>query len=287
MRLWKREGEVAAKARALTLGGKAGSALLLALVLTAVFAHRLAPGDPFDLSPDVFEPPSREHPFGTDDLGRDVFRAVVHGARVSMLVGLLTAGIAAFVGILVGGLAGYSGGTLDDALMRGADLVQVLPRFFLIVVAASLLGSSLGLVVLVLALTYWPGTARLMRAQVMSLRSREFVLAARAMGVEESRILTRHVLPLALPPVLTQASFYAGGAILAEAGLSFLGLGDPGVMSWGGLIGHAQEFVRRAWWMSLFPGVAITVSVLALNLLADALVTVDSDPTRTPRATFR
>jgi peptide/nickel transport system permease protein len=249
----------------------AGLALLLALILTALGADRIAPYDPFATSDEVLSAPSAAHPFGTDDLGRDLFSAVVHGARVSLLVGLVSAITATLIGVVVGGLAGYTGGLVDDGLMRLTELFQIVPRFFLALIVVALLGSSVWLIVLLLGLTYWPGTARLLRAQVLTLRARDYVLAARAMGVRERGVLLRHVLPGALPPVITQAAFHAGGAILVEAGLSFLGLGDRNVVSWGALLNDAQQFVRQAWWMSAFPGLAITLTVLGLNLLADGL----------------
>jgi peptide/nickel transport system permease protein len=155
--------------------------------------------------------------------------------------------------------------------MRLTELFQIVPRFFLALIVVALLGSSIWLIVLLLGLTYWPGTARLLRAQMLSLRARDYVLAARAVGVPETSILLRHVLPGSLPPIITLAALHVGGAILIEAGLSFLGLGDRNVVSWGALLNDAQQFVRVAWWMSVFPGLAITLTVLGLNLLADGL----------------
>jgi peptide/nickel transport system permease protein len=248
-----------------------GSTLMLAFVLTALGADRIAPYDPFATSNDVLHPPSATHLLGTDDLGRDMFSAIVYGARVSLLVGLVSSFTATVIGVVIGGLAGYIGGLVDDVLMRFAELFQVVPRFFLALIVVALLGSSVWLIVLLLGLTYWPGTARLLRAQVLSLRTRDYVLAARAIGMREWRILLRHVLPGALPVIIIQASLHVGGAILIEAGLSFLGLGDRNVVSWGALLNDAQQFVRVAWWMSAFPGLAITLTVLGLNLLADGL----------------
>jgi hypothetical protein len=167
---------------------------------------------------------------------------------------------------------------MDHTLMRFTDLVQALPRFFLIVVIVSLFGSQLSLVVLAIGLTAWPATARLFRAQVQGVFAREFALAAKAAGAGDTAVLWRHALPLARPVVAAQISFQAGGAILAEAGLSFLGLGDPTVVSWGTLLGSAQHFVREAWWMSTFPGAAITLAVLGCNLLADAMVAREVPP---------
>ncbi len=244
---------------------------MLVLVAVALGANLIAPHDPFATSTDALVAPSAAHLFGTDDLGRDVFSEVVHGAQVSLLVGLVAALTATLLGVLVGGVAGYAGGLGDDVLMRLTEVFMVVPRFFLVLVVVSLLGGSIWLIVLVLGLTMWPGTARLLRSQVLSLRSRDYVIAARSIGVSEPSILVRHVLPGALPPVITQAALQVGGAILTEAGLSFLGLGDRNVMSWGIILNDAQQFFRQAWWISAFPGLAITLTVLALNLLADGL----------------
>ncbi len=248
-----------------------GLTFMLALVLIALGADLIAPHDPFAISNVVLSPPSSVHLFGTDDLGRDVFSRVVHGARVSLLVGFVSAFAATVIGIVIGGLAGYFGGLVDDGLMRLTEVFLVMPRFFLALIVVVLLGSNIWLIVLVLSLTYWPLTARVLRAQILTLRTRDYVLAARAVGTPEIRILLRHVLPGALPPVITQASLQVGSAILVAAGLSFLGLGDPNVVSWGAMLNDAQQFVYEAWWMSVFPGIAITLTVLGVNLVADAL----------------
>lgn len=249
----------------------AGALILLVLVLVAAGAGPLAPHDPFALSDDVLRPPSAAHWMGTDDVGRDLWSAVLHGSRVSLLVGWGAVLISTAIGVLIGAVAGYAGGWVDSVLMRVTELFQVVPRFFLALIVVAILGSSIWLIVLLLGLTYWPSTARLTRAQVLTLRTREYVLAARGLGLTESRILLRQILPGALPPVITQAALHVGGAILLEAGLSFLGLGDHNVVSWGALLNDAQQFVRTAWWMSVFPGLAITLTVLAMNLVADGL----------------
>lgn len=248
-----------------------GGVIVLALIAVALGADLIAPHDPFATSTDALLAPSAAHLFGTDDLGRDVFSGVVQGARVSLLVGLVAALTATLLGVVVGGIAGYAGGLVDDVLMRITEVFMVVPRFFLALVVVSLLGGSIWLIVLVLGLTMWPSTARLLRSQVLSLRSRDYVVAARSIGVSEPAILVHHVLPGALPPVITQAALQVGGAILTEAGLSFLGLGDRNVMSWGIILNDAQQFIRQAWWISAFPGLAISLTVLALNLLADGL----------------
>ncbi len=248
-----------------------GLTFMLAVVLVALGADLIAPHDPFAISNVVLSPPSAAHLFGTDDLGRDVFSGVVHGARVSLLAGFISAFVATLIGIVIGGLAGYFGGLVDDGLMRLTEVFLVVPRFFLALIVVVLLGSNIWLLVLVLSLTYWPLTARVLRAQILTMRTRDYVLAARAVGTTELRILLRHILPNALPPVISQAALQVGSAILIVAGLSFLGLGDPNVVSWGAMLNDAQQFVYEAWWMSVFPGLAITLTILGVNLMADAL----------------
>ena len=254
-----------------------GGLILSALVIVAVAAPVLAPADPFRIAGGALVPPSQTNPFGTDDLGRDVFAGVVHGGLNSLKVGLAGALSAILLGIGVGGLAGMRGGLVDDLLMRATEFVQAMPRFFLVVTIVSLFGGHLWLITLVIALTAWPETARVFRAQVQTTVGREFVMAARALGSSEPSILVRHVLPLTMSVVAAHASYQAGSAILTEAAMSFLGLGDPRVMSWGTLLGSAQHMVREGWWVSLFPGVAITLTVLGCNLLADSLVSGSPD----------
>lgn len=248
-----------------------GTAILLAFALVALAAPWIAPGDPFAMRTAPLQPPGEAHPFGTDDLGRDVFAAVVHGASTSLYVGLAAAAIAGVLGLLVGGTAAVRGGMADEVLMRVSDFVQALPRFLLIVTLVSLFGHRFGLVVLAIGLTEWPATARLFRAHALTTLQRDFAFAARAAGAGDAAVVRRHVLPLALPVMGAQISYHAGGAILVESGLSLLGLGDPTVMSWGTLLGAAQRFVRDAWWVSAFPGLAITLTVLACNLAAEGV----------------
>jgi len=248
-----------------------GGALTLGFVLLALLGGTLAPGDPFAAAGTPFAPPSAAHPFGTDDLGRDLLRAVLHGARVSLIVGATVAAASLTLGLLIGGVAGYRGGAVDDLLMRFTELVLVLPRFFLALVVVALFGASLANLIAVLALTSWGIIARVARAGVLTVKEREFVVAARALGGAGPRILLRHVLPNVLAPVVAYAALQVGNAILVEASLSFLGFGDPNLVSWGYLLNNAQAFVRRAWWLSVFPGAAIVLAVLSINLLADGL----------------
>ena len=248
-----------------------GLVLSGAFVLVAALGGVIAPTDPFSFAGTPFEPPSPQHWLGTDDLGRDVFAGVVHGARTSLLVGVAVAGASLIIGTVVGGVAGFAGGKVDDLLMRLTELSQVLPRFFLALTVVALFGPGLTNMVLVLALTSWELTARVARSGVLAVKELEYVTAAEALGSSSWRNLRTHVLPNTIAPVVALASLQVGGAILIEASLSFLGLGDPNVISWGYMLNNAQSFVRRAWWMSAFPGMAIAVAVLGVNLVGDAL----------------
>lgn len=252
----------------------AGAAILLMLVATAVAAPWLTSADPSAISDDALLEPSSRHFFGTDDLGRDLFAGVIYGTRTSLVVGIVAAALSGFVALLIGGTAAMCGGAVDHLLMRGTEFVQALPRFFLIVLVVSLFGSVHSLIVVVIGLTTWPATARVFRAQTLTILATDFVTASRAVGASPARILSHHVVPHAAPVIAAESSYTVGGAILAEAGLSFLGLGDPAVVSWGALLGNSLHFVREAWWMAVFPGIAITLTVLACNLIADSLVEV-------------
>lgn len=254
-----------------TPAGLAGGALTVALLLLAALAPVLAPADPFASVGAPLMPPSWSHALGTDDLGRDVYSAILHGTRTSLVVALGVVAIAATLGVFVGAVAGFRGGSVDELLMRGTEAVQIMPRFFLAVIVVALFGPGLDRVVLVLGLTTWPAIARVVRAETLSLVRREFVDAAHALGATTGRVVVRHVLPNALPTALVVISLNAASVILLEAGLGFIGLGDPRAMSLGYLASNAQRFLRVAWWMAVFPGAAIALAVLALNLLGDAL----------------
>lgn len=266
-----------------TPAGVVGLVLTLALVAMALLADSLAPVNPFASVAPPLTPPSRAHAFGTDDLGRDVLAGIIHGARTSLLVVASVTALAAIIGVAVGAVAGYWTGAVDDVLMRVTDFVLVVPRFFLAVVVIALFGAGMDRLILVLGLTSWPAIARVVRAQTLSLVRREFIDAARALGATDTRVLIRYVLPGALPPALVVISLNAAGVILLEAGLSFIGLGDPQRMSWGYLANNAQRFLRVAWWVAVFPGTAIALAILGLNLLGDALNDL-LDP-RAPRST--
>jgi peptide/nickel transport system permease protein len=251
--------------------GVVGLALISIVAAVALLGPIVVPVSPFEPVGRPFAPPSLAAPFGTDDLGRDILAGVVHGARVSLLVGLAVALMASVIGGTIGLVSGYFGGLADDVLMRFTELVDVLPRYFLAVLVAALFGPSLIFLTVLLGLTFWPGAARLMRSQVLTVRERDYVQAARAVGGSEWRVLFRHVLPNTLTVIIVAAALQVGAAILVEAGLSFLGLGDRSVVTWGYMLNNAQNFLRLAWWMSVFPGVALLLTVLGANLLADGL----------------
>ncbi|MGH9182119.1 MAG: ABC transporter permease, partial [Acidimicrobiales bacterium] len=256
----------------------AGLGLTSATVLVGALAPVLAPGDPFASVAEPFVAPSAAHPMGTDDLGRDLLRAVIHGTRTSVVVVVSVVAVSAVIGIAVGGLAGYWGRPLDDILMRITEMFQAVPRFFLAILAVALLGGGLGNLVLVLSLTSWPWLARVVRAETMSLKRRDFVDAVSSLGAGDGRIFLHHVLPHVLPSILVVVSLTAGRVILLEASLGFLGLGDPNSISWGYLANNSQRFLRTAWWLSFFPGLAIVLAVLGFTLLSDAVTDLYDPP---------
>lgn len=251
--------------------GVLGVGLTFALLTVAILADRIAPTDPFTSVGPPLRAPSAAHPMGTDDLGRDLLSGIVHGARTSLIVALAVTVLASLVGVPIGALSGYRGGVLDDVRMRLTEFAQVVPRFFLAVVVIALFGPGLDRLVLVLGLTSWPWIARVVRAETLSIKAREFVQAAHSLGASPARILLRQILPNALPPTVVVISLNAASVIVLEAGLAFLGLGDPHLVSWGYLANNAQRFLRVAWWMTAFPGAALILAVLGLNLLGDAL----------------
>jgi peptide/nickel transport system permease protein len=252
-------------------GGAVGFVLTLSLMVVAIFAGAIAPVDPFASVGAPLTPPSRAHVLGTDDLGRDLLAGIARGARTSLLVVVSVTALTAVIGVTIGAVAGYRAGSTDDVLMRLTEFVQVVPRFFLAVLVIALFGPGLDRLALVLGLTSWPAIARVVRAETLTLARREFVEAAHALGAPAWRVLARHVMPNALPAAIVVVSVNAGTVILMEAGLGFIGLGDPQAISWGYLANNAQRFLRVAWWMALFPGLAIALAVLGLNLLGDAL----------------
>lgn len=246
-----------------------GLLLLLPGLVAALFAPYIAPADPFAGVGPTFQPPSTEYWLGTDDLGRDVLSGVIYGARTSLIVGSSVAVLALLLGIFIGLVSGFAGGWVDDGLMRLTELFQTMPRFFLAIAVIALFENNLFNLVMVLALTSWSGLARIARSEVLSLREQDFIIAARAVGVKNRHILWRHILPNAIQPLLAATALIVSSAILTEAGLSFLGLGDPNTVSWGYMLNNAQPFIRRAWWLPVFPGLAIVITVLGLSLVLD------------------
>jgi peptide/nickel transport system permease protein len=239
----------------------------------ALAAPWLAPYDPNLINlKEVLMPPSAAHLLGTDTLGRDVLSRIIFGAQVSLLVGFVAVGIATAIGMLVGALAGYYGGWVDQALMRLVDLMLCFPTLFLILAVIAVLGPSIWNIMVIIGLTGWMGVARLVRAEFLSLKEREFVVAARALGASDARLMCRHLLPNALTPVMVNATLGVAGAILVESALSFLGLGvQPPTPSWGNILTMGKDNIEIAWWLSVFPGLAILVTVMSYNLLGEGI----------------
>lgn len=252
---------------------RVGIVLVAGLVVIALLAPVLAPADPYrGALTDSLRPPSGAHWLGTDVQGRDLLSRVVFGARISLTVGLVSQAIAAVLGITVGLVAGYYGRWTDAAAMRAADVTLAFPSLLLLVAIAAAVPPSLTVICVVIGVVGWAAMARLVRGQVLQVRTLEFVQAARALGASDRRVIWRHVLPNVLAPVMVAATLGAGGAIMAEAALSFVGLGaPPPIPSWGGMVAEGRELLRVAPWVSLAPGVAIGFTVLGLNLLGDAL----------------
>jgi peptide/nickel transport system permease protein len=251
--------------------GLLGLILLTLILLTAFFGPMLYPANPFELLGRKFIPPGEKFLLGTDYLGRDVLAGIIQGSRTSLLVGIMAAGMMMTIGITFGALAGFYGSLIDEALMRLTEFFQVLPSFILAMVVVTLFKPTLWTIITAISISTWTGTARILRAEFMSIRERDFVTASRALGSKNRRIILREILPNALPPMIVNASLMVGVAILFEAGLSFLGLADPNVMSWGYMIGSSRVYLRQAWWTVTFPGLAIFLTVLSLSLVGDWL----------------
>ncbi len=256
-----------------SIGGVIGAAVLAVLVLVAIAAPWLAPGDPLDIVGRPLLPPFTDprFPLGTDQLGRNVFAGLVHGTRVSLLVGLAAAAAAIGVGILVGTVAGFLGGWTDEGLMRVTEAFQTIPTFLLALAMVSALGASTVNVVLAIAISSWPATARLVRAEILSLKSRDYVDAARLAGMSRLGIAFREVLPGAVQPVLALIGITVGVAILVESSLAFLGLSDPNQVSWGGMVANGRAVLRTAPYLVAIPGAAVAVAVLSVSLVGDAM----------------
>jgi peptide/nickel transport system permease protein len=250
-----------------------GLVVIVIMFVIAGSASFIAPYDPGKTEVSMkLKPPSLQHYLGTDQLGRDVFSRMLFGSRVSLSVGFVAVAISICIGILVGAIAGYYGRWIDSVLMRFVDIMLCFPSFFLILTVVALLGPSLFKVMVVIGITSWMGTARFVRAEFLSLRERDFTQAAKALGVKDSRIIFRHILPNALAPVFVTATLDVATAILVEAGLSFLGFGvQPPAPSWGNILTEGRTYIFDAWWLTVFPGLAILITVLSFNLLGEGL----------------
>ena len=248
-----------------------GIILLVVILCCATLAPWLAPFDPQAIGRDRLSPPDSIYWMGTDNIGKDVFSGVLYGTQISLLIGLLAGATSLGIGIIVGAFSGYHGGLIDSVLMRISEFVQIMPRFFLAILIVAFLGGGVDKTILVIGGQSWPEVARIVRAEFMSLKERELVEAARAIGFGDRHIIFREILPNALPPAVVQATVLISEAILLAAGLAFFGLSDPNLPSWGEMLNRAQPFLRNAWWMSFFPGFAIFITILAFNLVGDGL----------------
>jgi peptide/nickel transport system permease protein len=251
----------------------AGAVIVLLLVLTAISAPIIAPYDPTTIDVyNVLSPPDKTHLLGTDELGRDLLSRIIWGSRVSLKVGFVAVGIAITIGIFIGSMAGFYGGKTDAVLMRFVDIMLAFPTFFLILAVIAILEPNIFTIMAVIGITGWMDVARLVRAEFLSLKERDFVDAARASGISNTRLIFRHILPNALSPVFVAATFGVAGAILTESGLSFLGLGvQPPDPSWGNILTAGKDNIEIAWWLSLYPGLAILITVLSYNLVGEGL----------------
>ena len=251
----------------------AGGTIIFSLALVALLAPYLSTHDPGE--PNLWAillPPSSHHLLGTDDLGRDVFSRMVFGSRISLLVGLIAVGISSIIGIILGSISGFYGKYTDSIIMRFVDIMLCIPTFFLILAVIALIGPSIFNIMVVIGITSWMGVTRLVRAEFLSLREREFVLAARAAGAKNYRLIIRHILPHALNPIMVAFTLGLGGAIFIESALSFLGIGvQPPTPSWGNILTEGKDNIDIAWWLSVFPGLSILITVLGFYLLAEGI----------------
>ncbi len=258
-----------------------GLVILIPMFFCAILAPVVAPHSPFETDlKNVLAAPSFSHPFGTDVLGRDVLARVIYGSRVSLLVGFVSVGIATLIGLILGALSGFYGGIVDEIIMRFVDLMMCFPTFFLILAVIAFLEPSIWNIMAVIGLTSWMGISRLVRAEFLSIKSKEYVMAARSQGLANHKIIFGHILPNALAPVYVVATLGIGGAILTESALSFLGIGvQPPTPSWGNILIQAKDNIEIAWWLSLYPGIAIFLTVMGYILLGEGLSDI-LDPRR-------
>lgn len=252
-----------------------GLAIITIIVLLAIFADQIANYDQVVIKQNLrmrLKPPSAEHWLGTDEFGRDIFARLVHGARVSLKVGILAVGIAIVIGGFLGAIAGYYGGKLDNIIMRIMDVFLAVPSILLAIAIVSALGPNLLNLMIAVSISSIPRYARIVRASVLSIRDQEFIEAAKAIGANDARIICRHIIPNSLAPVIVQGTLGVAGAILSTAGLSFIGLGiQPPAPEWGSMLSGGRQYLRYAWWVTTFPGVSIMITILSLNLLGDGL----------------
>ncbi len=251
----------------------AGGIIVFCLVIVAILAPLVAPYLPNDIDRNhILMPPDMHHPLGTDDLGRDVLSRMIYGARISLAVGFVAVGIATLIGIFFGAVAGYYGGWLERIIMRFIDIMLTIPTFFLILAVIAFVEPSIWNIMIVIGLTGWMGVARLVRAEFLSVKERDYVAAARALGAGDIRIIFRHILINSMAPVLVSAVLGIAGAVLTESALSFLGIGvQPPTPSWGNILTLGKDNIEIAWWLSVFPGLAILVTVLGYNLLGEGI----------------
>ncbi len=249
-----------------------GIVILTILVLAAILAPLLAPYDPNNMDFEMIESPSAKHLLGTDDLGRDLLSRLIYGAQVSLFVGVSTVGISLVIGLFLGIAAGYYGGFIDTVIMRYIDLQWAFPNFIIAVYLVAVFGTGLSNVIIAITLAFIDDFARIARGMVLTIKEEQYIDAARTVGVSDFRIMWRHILPNAAAPIIVQATVSISYAILAEAGLSFLGLGvEASTPTWGLILAESRSFISRAWWLGLFPGLAIMLTVLSINFLGDAL----------------
>jgi peptide/nickel transport system permease protein len=249
-----------------------GLAILILVLFMAAIAGIIYPDDPFSLAGKPLSGPGLNgFLLGSDSLGRDVASGIAHGAKTSLLIGLIATLAAVFIGIIFGAFAGYYGGRIDDVLMRITEVFQTIPSFVFAILLVAIMKPSIESIVIAITVVSWPGVARLVRAEFLSLKNREFVQACHTLGMGDIRIMLQEILPNCLSPIIVIGSLMVATAILIESGLAFLGLGDPNIMSWGFQIGAGRTMLRSAWWVCTFPGVAILVTVLAINLVGEGL----------------
>lgn len=250
-----------------------GGVTILILSIVAISASIIAPYDPTEINiKKAILAPSAAHLLGTDQLGRDVFSRMIYGARISLSIGIVAVGLAALIGVVLGSIAGYFGGKIDAVIMRFVDIMLCFPSFFLILAVVAIIGPSIYNIMIVIGLTSWMGMTRLIRAEVLSLKEREYVLAAKALGMKNARIIIEHLIPNGIGPVLVSFVLGVAAAVLVEAALSFLGLGvQPPTPSWGNILMEGKATLGVAWWLILFPGLAILITVLAFNLLGEGI----------------